>query len=359
MIVYYTILLFGIFFYSEKSKYYIQIFSVAILILGIFRGIDVGTDYQSYINSFSIQNYSEYNFNFFDIKEYLIRESIGGKQLEPLWSLLNYFILTIDGSYFSVNLIVLVSVVSLYSYTFKRQSKNPVLSFLLLYALFFYFGTFNIVRQSIAISFIFCSYYFFENKKYLSGVTSLTIASLFHFTAIFGIFPILLFIIPSFKIKTNSAIFLLSMSLLFGTNISGFILSLVEIDTIYTTYTENKITGTKNLIISYLNYFLQFLLFFVVVRTRKKSVIDDKFTQIWLIGLILQNIFLEITFFSRLCDYFLVAQLIAIPYYLPSQNYTSIINANKKFITVIIIIIIFFSFNIYFNKQGVVPFSIY
>ena len=346
MIVYYTILLFGIFFYSEKSKYYIRMFSIAILILGIFRGIDVGTDYQSYINFFNFQNYSDINFDFNSIKSYLTLETIEGKQLEPLWSLLNYFILTIDGSYFFVNLITLVSVVSLYSYTFKRQSKNPALSFLLLYALFFYFATFNIVRQSIATSFIFCSYYFFANKKYISGVSSLTIASLFHFTAIFGIFPILLLIIPSYKIKTNSAIYLLSMSLLFGTYISGSILSQVEIDTIYTNYTENKIEGIKNFIISYINYFLQFLLFFVVVWTRKKSVIDDKFTQIWLIGLILQNIFLEFLFFSRLADYFLVAQLIAIPYYLPSQNYTSIINTNKKFISVIIIIIIFFSFNI-------------
>lgn len=67
---------------------------------------------------------------------------------------------------------------------FKKYSRNIAVSVLLYYAMGYYTNTFNNVRQSLALSIIFCVIPFLVERKFWKFLIGVIIASLFHYSAI-------------------------------------------------------------------------------------------------------------------------------------------------------------------------------
>lgn len=65
-----------------------------------------------------------------------------------------------------------------------KYSKSPSMSILLYFALGFYTNTFNNVRQSIAISIVFCSIPFLFNRKFVKYAIGIVLATCFHYSAL-------------------------------------------------------------------------------------------------------------------------------------------------------------------------------
>jgi hypothetical protein len=354
MIIYCIILFFGVLFYNENRSGYKLLSVLTLILLGIFREKAVGTDYVIYIEQFNQKTYSIWEYDFNQIILSFNSEDSFTKQLEPLWYALNYSVDFIGGKYSLVNLVSLLIVLGVYIFAFHKNSKNPSFSLLLLYTLFYYFMAFNTVRQSIALAFILLCYYYYDNKKWLYSVLTFLLAVGFHYSAVFALIIILM---PFIKIKKNFSYILLAFSLLFGSLLSGYLINLFSFNTIYNFYTDFK-WGEINVMVSRVFYLLQCLLYYFTTRNVKTKYLDNNFTKIWFWGLIMQNIFIEYIVFHRLVDYLLVAQLIAIPFYLPSKLSFNFNNFNKNLLIILILIILIFAFNMILNRQGVIPYEI-
>ena len=81
----------------------------------------------------------------------------------------------------------LLIVVPVYCVAYKRSKKCSVWFTMLVYLLVLYCSTFNIMRQSIAASFLLLSYQFFEEKKLKKSIIFAVIACFFHNSTIVGI----------------------------------------------------------------------------------------------------------------------------------------------------------------------------
>lgn len=105
---------------------------------------------------------------------------------ELLWRYLNYFIKFLD---LPVQyLFVFSSILIYYPLCFKLQRKNFFLTIILYIVFMYYFKSYNVIRQMIAVSFVLWAFIEFEKKKYGKTLILLIIALGFHNSAII-IFP--------------------------------------------------------------------------------------------------------------------------------------------------------------------------
>lgn len=132
-----------------------------------FRGMEVAPDTRTYALIYeSVSLYKEYSYP------------------EPLWVLLNLIVYSLGGSFHVLlwisSLITFVCLASV----IKKYSPNILFSIFILYSLYFVFYSMNITRQIVAVSLVLCAYMkLMENKNRLF-LFYVSIAFLFHYTAV-------------------------------------------------------------------------------------------------------------------------------------------------------------------------------
>jgi hypothetical protein len=149
-------------------------------VLAGLRDFTIGTDIHYYGNPqffWCLQNH--------DLK-WLIQSQI--KTVEPLYVLLNFLITRVTASphwlYFAISLLIDgLFMAGLVAYRDQISLPMGWLCFLCL----FYGDSLNLMRQTIAMGFLFWGFHFFLTKKY--GPYGLTFAAavLFHYTAVIGL----------------------------------------------------------------------------------------------------------------------------------------------------------------------------
>ena len=117
-----------------------------------FRDISVGTDTE----------------NYYEIYEYLKYDMAPPWfTIEPGWKILNNFAIKLNAGYsFVVFFASLLTLIPIFRTAWK-YSDRPFVSILFFYILFFYFQSFNAVRQMMAVAFVFSAYndYLHEKKR--------------------------------------------------------------------------------------------------------------------------------------------------------------------------------------------------
>ncbi|MGE9980302.1 EpsG family protein [Prevotella sp. SGI.167] len=166
----YVILLVILFLYRSFPKsnalYYTSVF--ALVCVAVLRGVEVGTDYPSYISDFE---------NYYSVERVLAATSRTEKGFYWLLYYSNslgiHYIILYGGMFVTT----LWAILRLANY--NRCDKSWVL--LLFYMMGFYFMSFNIIRQMFAISLILLAVPWLFERKYVlfAGVTFLT-SLLFH-----------------------------------------------------------------------------------------------------------------------------------------------------------------------------------
>lgn len=144
-----------------------------------YRGIEVGTDTSGYIGFYQLLKQSTQSY-----VEYLEIAA------EPLFESIKYFcckVLNMNWVFFAFTIAVLTYFPVIY--TVKKEGKRNFCFSLLLYIfLMFYYSGFNAMRQAVAVSITFLSYYsFFKKKKYVKYFFCMFIAFNFHSTAVIAI----------------------------------------------------------------------------------------------------------------------------------------------------------------------------
>ncbi|EFV02275.1 hypothetical protein HMP0721_0698 [Pseudoramibacter alactolyticus ATCC 23263] len=149
-------------------------------VLAALRDDTIGTDIHYYGNPqffWCLQNH--------DLK-WLIQSQI--KTVEPLYVLLNFLITRVTANphwlYFVISLLINgLFMAGLYAYRDEISLPMGWLCFLCL----FYGDSLNLMRQYIAMGFLFWGFHFFLEKRYWPYGLTFAAAVLFHYTAVIGV----------------------------------------------------------------------------------------------------------------------------------------------------------------------------
>ena len=169
------------------------------IILCGFRGYDVGTDTESYLDSYNSRNLWDY--------------SVG----EPLYNLSMDIARFIGlGNTGFLLLTALLTYVPLYT-ALRKMSPNINYSMLIYvtFSVYFFCNSFNVIRNSISASFILFVLYYISQKEYKRIVIYSLVAIGFHFSAI-AILPLLYVAYKIENIDIKYAYAILFVSVIWG-----------------------------------------------------------------------------------------------------------------------------------------------
>src|ERR1035437_7444476 len=207
---------------KQNKKIFILSFFILLLIGGL-RGISVGTDTINYKDLYSGVELKGFEVGYYYLNDYIISHGYNFQIMIFISMLLCLFPV-----FFVVN----------------RISSRPLLSITLYVLLYFYFNSFNVMRQSIAISVFFLALYFLQKNNKFGYFISIIIAALFHTTAL-----IVLVTYPFYKINMHKFIYiiLILISFLIGAlNIFPLILQKFDISELYKVYLEVTLGPTTS-----------------------------------------------------------------------------------------------------------------
>lgn len=155
---------------GKKVRKFYSFFQVmTLIIISSFRYHPPGSDYHAYI------------YGFFRIAQHSLQDALSSR--EPGYQLLMKGISQLTNNpqiFFIISGCIIVY--SFYIF-FIRYSKNNKLSMILFYMLGLYFYSHNVTRQFLAISICLWAYHFAVQKKLISFLMTVLLASTFHLSA--------------------------------------------------------------------------------------------------------------------------------------------------------------------------------
>lgn len=208
MIIYVISFFFSLLFmrtaiFSKKGVVAIIYHIMAVLppvFLLTFRSVDCGTDTINYTMLFN------------NIEKEGLFAYVAGTRLEFLFASIMFGVkrmgLSIEYLFF-ISAILTILPIYIGSLQIRKFGVNPLLPMAFFY-LFFYQYSFNIVRQSIAMSFVFLSVVYLIQNKIRSSLLVMIIAVLFHYVATISIIPFVVYITRFQSTRNRALIVVLS-----------------------------------------------------------------------------------------------------------------------------------------------------
>lgn len=278
------------YFYDKKWSLAISI--ILLLIIGGLRDVSVGTDsknYQSLFESYGADVGSLHHAN------------------EPLY-LLVQFVSAISGwGYEGMQLISMSVMIFGLLFVLHKWSDNPLFSLLAYVLLYFYFYSFNTMRQYMAVPFVLMSYYYLSLSKYKKYFLCLFIATMFHFTALISL---VIWPLSKMKIRKDILILILMYSFLIGlTPLARWITQLLSQHlSLFSDYANNSLDYRQNMF-SLSRFLLNIYTLFLLTWLREK----DNMLLILVVGVSMLNMFSFQPVIGRLAQYFTIIQILIIP----------------------------------------------
>lgn len=279
---------------NKPGRAYCIIMAIAIALVGALRSTAVGSDTGQYSRHF----YECANMSWGE----LFLEYGGEPGYYTLCKLISYFSLDHQIS-FAIIAIIVAYAVSRFIYLY---SKDFMVSYLMLVPMM-YLGFFMTAqRQALALSIVLMAYPLIFERKLLKFVLFVSIAFLFHHSAIIA-FP--LFFLSNKRIKPYTYIIVVLAFVFVYLNRGGilrFVLTYFYSD--YEVYTEE--VGTLATLFMYVG------IWGILVLMRKKSIYLEQsyyFERVLLIGIVIQSfVSLEPNIY-RLAFYYLTVSLLVLP----------------------------------------------
>lgn len=285
---------------------------------------DIGTDYHNYLRIFESGTYREYQFK------------------EPAFYFINWSLDSVNGHFqwlFFICAFIFTIVI------FKAYSRKNAF---LLHFLFFsmlWFPSFNIIRQSIALSWCLLALLYFFDKRYICFFILTFIGSLFHQSALVVMLIGGLSLIPlPIKFKTHIApmifILILGVMFLYMNNVFSYMekfLNAIGMETYANYFHSDRHFVTRDFG-SGLGAMMKALFSIYVILNAKQYIQENN--KFWLLivlvffyalGTVLAS---KIVIFGRMADIFIVGQILA-AYYLWSLPRNRVINRVIVFIFIL------------------------
>lgn len=310
--------------YNKSNKrFYLLLSFITPLLLCALR-FYVGTDYSAYYNQCKSETAGNIGFNIISH----IANRIG--DCKVLFSI--YGAVTLIFGYLSLNNI---------------EKKYRTLS-LFLYLLLYFVVGFNIMKQTLAISIVLYAIKYIKKEKLLSYILLISLATIFHTTAIIAIFiyPILKIkkILPKFIIIVIFALSAIKLQSIVA------LLSYLPVLNHFAIYSDTSINSIGNNYTFYLQLLI-LIIFLIFNKTIQKNNTDYKqYLYIYIIGVILSFSGFLNPFIKRIALYFSSIEIFILPMISNISN-----KKRDKFIIMSIIVLatlIKFIISVYLLKQG-------
>lgn len=313
--------------YNRKKVYCIFAGILWILISGL-RGLEIGADTYAYFTSYNaIKNESLFKLWNNIYQRYILHQDIQDPGYDFFVKLTQY----VTDNYQIFLIIVAVVFMVPFTIWIAKESKNPIISFVLYSSLFFAFFSITGIRQTIATALVvLVGDWLIKEKKIVFFIIVCLIASTIHYSAL----VFLPFYFMS-KIPVNrktifgwSIIFILAI-------IFRYQLKMIFIDMSgYTDYAETYAgAGTPTFTI------LLFLLFILSILSYKRDQDLKEYNRFY-VALYMAIFFLPLTWLNpsamRIVQYFSIYLVVLVPEMIESV----FDNRSKKNVTVIVIIVL-------------------
>ena len=322
-------LLVSILLFKQKNYTVAIIYLVTLLIIAGFRDQSVGTDTINYLEHYS--------------------HVLNGLSLrtEPLWTYLIKVIVYFGGDFQTLLLVSSFLTLLPIFYVIYKKSPYPLLSIFLYVSLYYYFYSFNIIRQCIAMSFGLLSISQLIDRKKISSLLFLILAFLFHYSSII-LLPAFVFI-HFFKSNKNIFYYLtLALSfisgLFFGSNLLDFAQKYIYSDYIID-YQLNLLGNSIYLLI------VNTVFVFVTIIIKEK----DKWFHLFYMYVILLNLLSRIPFGNRFSMFYGICSIIFIPLLLKNNRLK---NKQEVFLVLVsVIVMALFTLFINWGNGGILPYN--
>lgn len=290
----------------KKEKKFIGISMLLLSILTIcalagLRSSKVGTDVENYaLNQFWLYNNEKRNFL------YVIRQT----GIEPLFSLLVLVSTIFKDFHFTLFFIEFACAVPIYIYAYKNRNETSLTFIIFIFLMTMYARSFNLMRQSIAISLIILSTYYFKIKKYKKTFLIYLISIMFHYSAVICIaIYFIMHILMNYKNEENKnrwMTLILILALILTVSMDK-ILELIP--TKYSFYMASQYAVNSLSILSVAKKLFWIVISFAVVCRIKnnKNLKNEQnvYLMLLLLDLIMYFMSLKVSTFGRLGNYFL------------------------------------------------------
>ena len=322
-------------FYDINRFFSYFLLSCFVLLPSIIEGCrdwDLGSDMQGYGSAYFYNAQSYDNIHLFlanlDSKEYA-------------YQLLCYFCGKVGTINFYMFIAAVIKMIMLALTCIYFREKTIVWLFVFCYMMFFYWYGFSLMRQSLALSICMYSLTFFYERKYLGFILCILIAYLFHNSAVFMLFILIIRIMERFEKRAKYAIAGIILCYIFANTLFLLIASSGLFgESKMDLYIDSGVASAKSNILI-MSYFF-FLPFWGNVDDDDLVYYTQVTSAIGLMFLLLANLF-EVAF--RVSFYQMILLLIIVP-----EMIMEIPNSQRK-TTLIIITIILFFVHIYISNQ--------
>lgn len=337
MILYIIVVLFIIINTLTKKQIFLFV-PLILILLSCLRNATVGIDNMEYKLTFL------YQLPNLDLRIALLK-------YEPGWLLLNKIVYNLSGNYQYIILISsIITILPIY-FISKKASSYPALSILLYVTLFYYFLSFSLIRQFIAISYTLLGTYYLREKKSKAAISYFLIAFLFHYSVIIVIPTI--YAAKHLNFNKDYLLAILSITFILGfIDIFAPLKNIIEFIPFekYANYFNYKSGVQINRMHTYLFLVPVNIVFYYSIKYTKQSI----YSRLLLGGIILQNLFTTFPLISRLALYFTIYEILVIP-----ELFSTNLKIQSKRILYTIISVYFVSYFTYYmltNRGGVLPF---
>lgn len=331
-----------VYFYSELKKSSIKV-DVKITKIAVFLSLWIISGFRSMVGS----DFATYS-NYFD---YLYYYSFRNSFFEKGYYLLNVGIHFFTENHQYVFLVTSFVTLFLICKTFDQYSKSYMLSIFLFVTMYFYFTSFNVMRQYIAIAIMFYAVRHIVGKDMKKYILFATVAGMFHMTA-FLIIPFYWLV----RVKYNYYFYLIftTIALFFSyypSVLVGILSTIIPKYTLYLNYNVGGSSATSIVLITCLVFILSLVYKSRVLKLDEHGLIYINFVFFSLIFAILSS---NNILFFRFSSYFYIYCLLLIPLLV------EVIDKRLKPVVIISIVLIMISYNLYLlstNNSGVLPYQ--
>ncbi|WP_125764326.1 EpsG family protein [Companilactobacillus hulinensis] len=281
-------------YYKDHRAYFWLIFIHLTLLLGL-RSSTVGTDTPQYVDFYLEQN-SGFNGN-------------GTLVYSAVSNLVNHLT---NGDYHSFLFVLSIATVFFILKSIEIFNNNEDLMFLSIYiylTFYFYFESFNIQRQMLAVSMVMFAMALLTRKQYVWSIVVFILAIGVHSTAIFAIVGFLIWFIRKDKVTFGIIVTIATLSNLF---LSSLLNNFSQWFDHYQMYTDAVlISGGGTLLLGI------FLLVIAVAAILWTDMHDDKVASFVMfmttIGAVLYIVGSKSQLIIRMADYFAIYSIVFIP----------------------------------------------
>lgn len=288
------LLILNLLFFKSKNKVLLYGNFLILLVFAGYRELSVGTDTINYSHHFDLVSSGEVLSH------------------ELLWYVLNKIIYIGGGTFQTVLIVSSILTLLPICYVSYKKSPYPLLSIFFYIALYYYFYSFNIIRQCIAMSFCLLSFYFIDERKNLKAYLVFLFAILFHFSSVV-ILPALILLRRNIQIKKNTSYLILLAAFFIGLFFGKELTKLIQ-KFLYSGYSidsEFNLLGTSVLLL-----LLNGTYFFLASIVKD----ENKWFTLFFIFILISNLTVRIPFANRFVFFYGITLIIFYP---------QVINNNK------------------------------